>query len=134
MTTYTALPTQVDAIRYDAPTEVDGDGNIAEVEQFGNVYLVEQTPWIPEGGQNCVLVFLTEQPTDQPLDATQSIGLLTPGDYLVKDADGAVHVAAAAAFAEIFDVSADAPVESQQIAQSDTGSVPTPPADDPLSL
>jgi hypothetical protein len=90
MAKYVTRPVHVEAVQYEPPTSADSeDGNIAELQSFGDVHVVEQTPWNPADGRNCVHV-------DTESDATgftqRYLGLLKPGDYLVKDADGVLRV------------------------------------------
>jgi len=86
MAKYVTRPVHVEAVQYEPPTGADAeDGNLAELASFGDVDLVEQAPWDPAAGQNCVHVRAGEESYD-------TLGMLKPGDYLVKDAAGVLSV------------------------------------------
>jgi hypothetical protein len=90
MAKYVTRPVHVEAVQYEPPTSADSeDGNLAELQSFGDVDVIEQSPWDPANGQSCV--HLVRQPRGDGEDETH-LGMLKPGDYLVKDADGLLSV------------------------------------------
>jgi hypothetical protein len=85
MAKYVTRPVHVEAVQYEPPTGADSeDGNLTELQSFGDVDVVEQSPWNPAEGQNCVILVG---------EADEGLGLLKPGDYLVKDVDGLLSIA-----------------------------------------
>jgi len=89
MAKYVTRPVHVEAVQYEPPTAADSeDGNLAELQSFGDVDAIEQSPWDPAEGQNCVHVTHAADGEDET-----HLGMLKPGDYLVKDADGQLSVA-----------------------------------------
>lgn len=119
MTKYTSKPHTVDAVRYDAPTSTDDDGNIAEIAAFGiGLQLLNQSPWNPADGQSCLQVVI---PAEEGYEPTY-LGLLVPGGYLAVDEHGAISMWHGADFEAAYDV----PTESaaQTPADAQTGEQP----------
>jgi hypothetical protein len=92
MAKYVTRPVHVEAVQYEPPTGADAeDGNLAELQSFGDVDVIEQAPWDPANGQNCV--HLQRATAEDEPGETYGLGMLKPGDYLVKDADGVLSIA-----------------------------------------
>lgn len=91
MAKYVTRPVHVEAVQYVPPTSADAeDGNLVELQSFGDVDVVEQAPWNPANGQNCVHV--QRSTTEDEPGETYGLGMLKPGDYLVKDAAGVLSL------------------------------------------
>jgi len=87
MAKYISRPVHVEAVQYEPPTGADSeDGNLAELQSFGDVDVIEQAPWDPANDQNCVHVNASDGENEL------YVGMLRPGDYLVRLADGHLRV------------------------------------------
>lgn len=104
MQSFTSKPVKsltVQALQYEAPN-AEGTGNLADVEQAltdAGCTVTRQSPWVPEGGQNSLIVSHSDG-NDYPLH---------DGGYVVvypKASDRSVELLDEDQFADLFEATA----------------------------